>query len=453
MELSVVILAAGKGTRMKSSLPKVMQPLAGQPLLAHVIQTAVALGAARTIVVHGHGGELVQKAFADTGLCWAEQAQQHGTGHAVAMALPQLPKEGKTLILYGDVPLTSQASLQQMIDAVCNENTLALMTVELANPTGYGRIVRMAGQVQRIVEQKDAHPDELAIKEINTGILCVPNARLHAWLPTLSNDNAQGEYYLTDLIGLAAEAQMHITTVQPAHIWEVEGVNDKVQLSALERVWQHEQATRLMRQGVTLLDPGRFDLRGQVQHGSDVQIDVNVVLEGRVVLGNHVSIGPSCVIKDAVIGDGVEIRAHCVIDGATIGAESIIGPFARLRPGTELAGQVHIGNFVETKKATLGVGSKANHLAYLGDAVIGAKVNIGAGTITCNYDGVNKFQTTIGDDVFIGTNNSLVAPVTIEAGATTGAGSTITKDVPAQQLAIARAQQRNIEGWCRPRKK
>ncbi|HEX6592249.1 MAG TPA: bifunctional UDP-N-acetylglucosamine diphosphorylase/glucosamine-1-phosphate N-acetyltransferase GlmU [Moraxellaceae bacterium] len=453
MELSVVILAAGKGTRMKSVLPKVMQPLAGRPLLRHVVATAQALQAARTLVVYGHGGDLVQKAFAGDGLFWAEQAEQKGTGHAVQVALPQLPASGRTLILYGDVPLTTVATLDRLIAKVDSEKTLGLIALEMANPTGYGRIVRNGGAVTRIVEQKDASDEEKKIREVNTGIFCVPNALLHRWLPALKNNNAQGEYYLTDIIAMAAGEGVAIETVQPDQPWEVDGINDKLQLATLERVHQRVQADSLMRAGVTLIDPARFDLRGQVTHGMDVHIEPNVILEGRVVLGNNVRIGANCQLKDCEIGDNVTIKPNSLIDEAKVGAGAEIGPFARLRPGTVLAENVHIGNFVETKKALLGRGSKANHLAYLGDAEIGSGVNIGAGTITCNYDGVNKHLTRIGDGAFIGTNSSLIAPVSIGKGATTGAGSAISKDVPDDTLAVARGKQVNIEGWQRPKKK
>ena len=453
-ELSVVILAAGKGTRMKSVLPKVMQPLAGRPLLRHVVDTAQALSARRTLIVHGHGGDLVQNAFAGTGLLWAEQAEQKGTGHAVQMALPQLPATGSTLILYGDVPLTTAATLNRLIGLVSDDRVMGLITLVMDNPTGYGRIVRDAtGQVQRIVEQKDANDAEKQIREVNTGIFCVPNALLHKWLPALNNNNAQGEYYLTDIIAMAAAEKVRIETVQPAQSWEVDGINDKLQLAALERVYQRVQADALMRAGVTLIDPARLDVRGSIRHGMDVHIEPNVIFEGRVVLGNNVRIGANCQLKDCGIGDNVVIKPNSLIDDATVGAGAEIGPFARLRPGTVLAENVHIGNFVETKKALIGKGSKANHLAYLGDAEIGSGVNIGAGTITCNYDGVNKHLTTIGDNAFIGTNNSLIAPVTVGAGATTGAGSAISKNVPENTLAVARGKQVVIESWQRPVKK
>lgn len=452
MSLQVIILAAGKGTRMRSALPKVMQPLAGQPLLHHVIVAARELGAERPIVVYGHGGDVVQQAFAAQALDWVLQAEQKGTGHAVQVALPVLAKAGRTLILYGDVPLISVKTLQRLIDVVPNEQTLGLLTVNLPDPTGYGRIVREQGRVVRIVEQKDASPEEKLITEANTGILCVPNALLHAWLPQLKNNNAQGEYYLTDLIGMATANGVPVTAVHPDTIWEVEGVNDKLQLATLERVWQRHQAEQLMRAGVTVLDPSRLDIRGHISHGMDVSLDAGVIIEGRVVLGDNVRVGAGCILKDCEIGAGTEIKPYSLIDNAVVGAHAQIGPFARLRPGSKLADEVHIGNFVETKATVMGVGSKANHLAYLGDSDIGAGVNIGAGTITCNYDGANKHKTTIGDDAFIGTNNSLVAPVTIGVGATTGAGSTISKDVPDGMLAVGRAAQKTIEGWQRPRK-
>ena len=454
MELNVVILAAGKGTRMKSVLPKVMQPLAGRPLLRHVVDTAKALSAARTLVVYGHGGDLVQRAFASESLLWAEQAEQKGTGHAVQMALPQLPATGRTLILYGDVPLTTTSTLGRLIERVASDAVMGLITLVMDNPAGYGRIVRDAGgDVVRIVEQKDASDDEKKIREVNTGIFCVPNVLLHKWLPALQNNNAQGEYYLTDIIAMAAAENVRIETVQPEQSWEVDGINDKLQLSALERVHQRVLADNLMRGGVTLIDPARLDIRGSVTHGMDVHIEPNVILEGRVVLGNNVRIGANCQLKDCEIGDNVVIKPNSLIDDARVGAGAEIGPFARLRPGTVLAENVHIGNFVETKKAVIGKGSKANHLAYLGDAEIGSGVNIGAGTITCNYDGVNKHLTTIGDNAFIGTNTSLIAPVVVGAGATTGAGSAISKDVPDNTLAVARGKQVVIESWQRPVKK
>ncbi len=452
MELNVLILAAGKGTRMKSILPKVMQPLAAKPLLAHVLNTAKALHAQQTLVVYGHGGELVQQYFSQELIAWALQAEQKGTGHAVQVALPQLSESGKTLILYGDVPLTTTTTLEQLLALVTDDNSLGLLSVNLVNPTGYGRIVREAGLVQRIVEQKDASEQEKLITEVNTGILCVPNKCLHKWLPTLKNQNAQGEYYLTDIIALAVADGVVIHTHQPSASWEVEGINDKLQLAALERVYQRLQADSLMRAGATMIDPNRFDVRGTVTIGMDVAFDINVILEGHNQFGNGVQIGANCSLKNCTLGDGVVVKANSVLEGAIIGNNADVGPFARLRAGTQLAANVHVGNFVEIKNSTLFEGAKAGHLSYIGDAEVGARANIGAGTITCNYDGANKSQTTIGADAFIGSNSSLVAPVTIGEGATTGAGSTISKDVPAQSLAVARGIQRNIDGWQRPRK-
>ncbi|MBM7332165.1 MAG: bifunctional UDP-N-acetylglucosamine diphosphorylase/glucosamine-1-phosphate N-acetyltransferase GlmU [Alcanivorax sp.] len=452
MTLAVVILAAGKGTRMKSALPKVLHPIAGRPMVQHVVDAAAALSPANTVLVYGHGGERVREAVSGERLRWAEQAEQLGTGHAVAQALPHL-NEDVVLVLYGDVPLIRPETLRDFVARV-NDRSLALMTLELEDPAGYGRIVRDAqGQVTRIVEQKDASDDEKRIREINTGILACSRRFLNDSLPRLSNRNAQGEYYLTDLIAMAVDAGMEVVTEQPRHAWEVDGVNDRVQLARLERVYQRVRAEALMRGGVTLLDPARLDIRGAVSTGTDVTIDVNVVLEGKVTLGDGVRIGPNCVIRDADIAAGAVIEANSVIDGAVVGEGCNVGPFARLRPGTELAAKARIGNFVETKKARIGEGSKVNHLTYIGDSRIGKGVNVGAGTITCNYDGVNKFQTVMKDGVFIGSNSSLVAPVTIGENATVGAGSVVTKDVPDNGLAVARGQQRNIENWPRPAKK
>ncbi|MFQ3216046.1 bifunctional UDP-N-acetylglucosamine diphosphorylase/glucosamine-1-phosphate N-acetyltransferase GlmU [Paraperlucidibaca sp.] len=452
MALQVVILAAGKGTRMRSALPKVMQPLAGKPLLAHVLDASRTLGAERPIVVYGHGGDVVQNAFTNDAIDWVLQAEQKGTGHAVLVALPVLAKEGSTLILYGDVPLLSVSTLQRLL-AVCEgKNELGLLTVTLDNPTGYGRIVREAGKVSRIVEQKDASADELLIKEVNTGILCVPNALLHKWLPELRNANSQGEYYLTDLIGMATAEGVAVTAVHPETPWEVEGVNDKLQLATLERVWQRAQADALLRAGVTIIDPARVDIRGELVHGQDVLLEPNVQINGRVVLGDGVQVGIGSVLSNCEIAAETIIKPYSIIDSASIGERAQIGPFARIRPGSDLGADVHIGNFVETKATRMGAGSKANHLTYLGDAVIGSGSNIGAGTITCNYDGANKHLTTIGDNVFIGSNNSLVAPVEISSNATTGAGSTITKSVAQATLAVSRAKQITLDGWQRPTK-
>ena len=451
MTLSVIILAAGKGTRMNSRLPKVLQPLAGQPLLAHVFKQANALQAERIIGVIGHGSEHVKQTFADQAVEWIEQTEQLGTGHAVQVTLPVLPTRGQSLILYGDVPLIRAQTLQQLQAAATGG--IAMMTLEVGNPTGYGRIVRQDDKIQRIVEHKDASEDERKITEINTGIYCVDNACLHRWLPKLSNNNAQGEYYLTDIVEMAVADGLHIGSVQPEYEFEVEGVNDRLQLATLERRFQAYQAEQLLKAGVTLTDPARFDLRGSLTTGQDVRIDVNVIIEGDCHLGDGVHVGAGCILKNSTVAAGTVILPYSILDGAVIGADAHIGPFSRLRPGAELSDQVHIGNFVEVKNSQIGIGSKANHLAYIGDAIIGSQSNIGAGTITCNYDGANKHKTIIGDKAFIGSNSSLVAPVHIADGATVGAGSVITKEVPVNALAVARGQQRNIENFQRPIKK
>lgn len=448
MTLSVIILAAGKGTRMNSRLPKVLQPLAGQPLLAHVIAQAERLQAERIITVIGHGSEHVKAAFANKIIEWVEQTEQLGTGHAVQVTLPVLPQTGQSLILYGDVPLIKAETLQQLQTAA--SGGIAMMTLTVDNPTGYGRIVRENNKVTRIVEHKDATPEQHQITEINTGIYCIDNARLHQWLPKLSNNNAQGEYYLTDIVEMAVADGLEIGSVQPEIDFEVEGVNDRLQLAALERRFQLHQAQQLLKAGVTLTDPARFDLRGSLSVGKDVRIDVNVIIEGNCVLGDDVSIGAGCVLKNARIGTGSVIQPYTIIDNAVVGDDAQLGPFSRLRPGTQLANAVHVGNFVEIKNSSVGTGSKANHLAYIGDAQIGSQSNIGAGTITCNYDGANKHKTVIGDHAFIGSNSSLVAPVNIASGATVGAGSVVTKDVAENNLAVARGQQRNIENYQRP---
>ena len=380
------------------------------------------------------------------------QSEQLGTGHAVAQALPDLPDDARVLVLYGDVPLTRHETLEGLVGTL-DDNTLGLLTVTMDNPQGYGRIVRNAnGDVQSIVEQKDASAEQQQIREVNTGILAVSAKHLKSWLPTLSNSNAQGEYYLTDIIAMAVEQGLGVSVSQPENPFEVQGVNNRLQLAELERWFQHRQADRLMTEGATLADPARVDVRGELSIGNDLWIDVNVVFEGKVSLGSNVSIGPGCVIKDATIADGAEIKANSVIEGAVIGANAQIGPFARIRPGTELAANTKVGNFVETKKAIVGEGSKINHLSYVGDASLGRNVNVGAGTITCNYDGVNKYQTVLGDGVFVGSNTALVAPVTVAAEATIGAGSTITRDVADHELAVARGRQRNIAGWEKPKK-
>lgn len=450
MGLSVIILAAGQGRRMRSALPKVLHPLAGRPLLEHVIHTAHELDAQTVHVVYGYGGDAVPRALAHLDANWVEQAEQLGTGHAVTQAMPFVADADTVLVLYGDVPLIGAATLRRLLAATSREG-LGLLTVYQHDPRGYGRIVRDEGRkVTRIVEEKDATADERAINEINTGMIAAPAARMRAWLARLENNNAQKEFYLTDVIALAVQDGLVINTVEPDKVAEVMGVNNKGQLAELERYYQHRQAERLMEQGITLLDPLRFDLRGELSAGQDVTIDVNVVIEGSVTLGDRVRIGPHVVIRNTKIGDDVEILSHCVIDGAMIESGCRIGPFARIRPETKLAAGVHIGNFVEIKKSEVGAGSKINHLSYVGDATIGREVNIGAGTITCNYDGANKHQTIIEDGVFIGSDTQLVAPVTVGAGATVGAGSTITQDVPPKVLAVSRVKQSTVPGWKRP---
>ena len=451
MSTTVIILAAGKGTRMRSSLPKVLQPLAGRPLLGHVIDTAKKLNAANIITIYGHCGARVQETFSHEKIEWVEQAEQLGTGHAVQMTLPVLPQEGSSLILSGDVPCISQNTLQKLLNATA-ETGIGLVTLTLADATGYGRIVRENGQIQAIVEHKDATTEQHQIKEINTGIYCVSNAKLHEWLPKLSNNNAQGEYYLTDIVAMALADGMQVASVEPEQAFEVEGVNDRIQLAALERQFQTDQAKKLMQQGVHLIDPSRFDLRGHLTVGQDVRIDINVIIEGECEFGDHVEIGAGCIIKNTKIAAGTKVQPYSIFDNAMVGEDAQIGPFARLRPGAKLAAEVHIGNFVEVKNTSIGFGSKANHFTYLGDAEIGAGSNIGAGTITCNYDGANKFKTIIGDAAFIGSNSSLVAPVTIGNGATVGAGSTITRDVAENSLAVERSKQVEKENYQRPQK-
>ncbi len=450
--LHVIILAAGAGKRMKSDLPKVLQPIAGRPMLAHVIDTARQLQPQAIHVVYGHGGEAVRAAFADQpDLQWAEQREQLGTGHAVQQAMPQVPDAAKVLVLYGDVPLIRLDTLQHLLS---QPGRLAVLVADMANPTGYGRIVRNAeGKVGAIVEQKDASEEQLAIRTINTGIITADATALRTWLSQLSNSNAQGEYYLTDVFASAAADYTPADMAFVADAQEAEGANDPWQLSQLERAWQLREVRALCAQGARVIDPARVDIRGSVTVGRDVQIDVNVILEGAVELGDGVSIGPFTRLKDVKLAAGTVVKPHCDLEGVVSEGAADIGPFSRLRPGTVLAEGSHVGNFVETKKVHLGVGSKANHLTYLGDAVIGSKVNIGAGTITCNYDGVNKSQTTIGDNAFIGSNSSLVAPVTIGQGATIAAGSVITRNAPDGELTVARARQQTIEGWHRPVKK
>jgi len=451
MSLEIVILAAGQGTRMRSALPKVLHPIAGNSMLGHVIHSARQLDPQRIHVVIGHGADVVRERLAADDLNFVLQDKQLGTGHAVAQAVPFI-KSDTVLVLYGDVPLIEIETLQRLLKLVM-PGQMGLLTVELDDATGYGRIVRgNDGKVSAIVEHKDANEAQRAIKEGNTGILAVPADRLADWTGRLSNNNAQGEYYLTDVIEMAVRDGLVVATEQPHDAMEVQGANDRKQLSDLERHYQLRVGRRLMAQGVTLRDPARFDVRGDISVGRDVLIDINVILEGNVVIEDDVVIGPNCVIKDSTLRKGVVIKANSHIEGAILGEGSDAGPFARLRPGTVLEARAHVGNFVELKNAHLGEGAKAGHLTYLGDAEVGARTNIGAGTITCNYDGANKWKTVLGEDVFIGSNNSLVAPVDILSGATTAAGSTITSTVDKAQLAVARARQKNIDGWKRPEK-
>jgi bifunctional UDP-N-acetylglucosamine pyrophosphorylase/glucosamine-1-phosphate N-acetyltransferase len=453
MPLTVVILAAGQGKRMGSDLPKVLQPLAGRPLLAHVIDAARALGPAAILVVYGHGGERVRAAFAGTELGWALQAEQNGTGHALMQAMPAVPDGHAVLVLYGDVPLIRTKTLEGLV-ARAGTARLALLSARLADPAGYGRIVRDgAGRVVRIVEEKDANHKERAIDEINTGVLAAPAAKLRGWLGALRADNAQGEYYLTDCIGAAVRDGCTVDAVVAEEPSEVLGVNDKIQLAEAEAAHRQARAAELMRAGVTVVDPARLDVRGEVHCGRDVLLDVNVILQGKVRLGDRVKVGAGCVLIDCEIGDDSELRVSSLVEGSTAGKGCVIGPFARLRPGTRLADGVHVGNFVEVKNSTLGPGSKANHLSYLGDSTVGSHVNVGAGTVTCNYDGVNKHRTEIGDGAFIGSGSMLVAPVSVGAEATIGAGSTITKPAPAGKLTVERSRQVTVENWKRPEKK
>lgn len=447
--MNVVILAAGMGKRMQSDLPKVLHPLAGKPLLSHVISTAKALNPSRICVVYGHGGDRVPSQLAAEDVRFVLQSPQLGTGHAVMQAADALDDSAPTLVLYGDVPLTTANTLQTLVDKAGKEK-LAVLTVDLEDPTGYGRIVRENNRIVRIVEQKDASDSERAIREVNTGILVAPTRALKSWLSKLSNNNAQQEYYLTDIIAMAVKEGTPVESAQPAQIWETLGVNSKVQLAALERIYQRAIANALLEQGVTLADPNRIDVRGELRCGRDISIDVGCVFEGEVVLGDGVTIGANCVIRDAKIHRGTIIKPFSHIDGAAIGSEAQIGPYARLRPGTVLGDDVHIGNFVEIKNSQFDAHSKANHLAYVGDATVGARVNIGAGTITCNYDGANKHRTVIEDDAFIGSDTQLVAPVTVGKGATIGAGTTLTKDAPPDSLTVSRAKQTSIASWQRP---
>ncbi len=450
--LHVVILAAGEGKRMRSTLPKVLQPIAGRPMLRHVLDAARALAPDAIHVVYGHGGEQVRAQFSDAdAVNWVEQTQRLGTGHAVMQALPAIPEDARVLVLYGDVPLVTVPTLQALAKA---HAALAVLVAELDDPTGYGRVLLDGnGRVRAVVEQRDASAEERVVRRINTGLIAVDARRLRAWLAAVRNDNAQGEYYLTDIFALATTEGEPALLVPLADAGDCAGANDLWELAQLERSYQRRMARELCLAGARLADPARVEVRGEVSVARDVQIDVDVILEGHVVLGEGVSIGPFCRLRDVSLAAGTQVRAHCDLDGVITGSDCVIGPFARLRPGTDLADRVHVGNFVETKKTRIGTGSKANHLSYLGDTQVGERVNIGAGTITCNYDGVNKSRTDIGDGAFIGSNTALVAPVTVGAGATIGAGSVISKDAPAGQLTVSRARQVSLPGWQRPTRK
>jgi bifunctional UDP-N-acetylglucosamine pyrophosphorylase/glucosamine-1-phosphate N-acetyltransferase len=449
MPLSVVILAAGQGKRMKSDLPKVLQPLAGRPLLEHVIRCARELDPAAVHVVYGHGGERVREALAGQPVSWVLQAEQLGTGHAVMQATPAIPDDHTVLVLYGDVPLTRAVTLRALLEA--STDKLAILSVRLPDPTGYGRVLRdTAGRVYRIVEQKDANRKEQAVDEVNTGLMAAGAGRLKAWLSRLSNDNAQREYYLTDVVAMAVKDGVAVEAVLAPSTAEVLGVNDKLQLAQVEAEHRRIRAEALMLAGVTVIDPARLDVRGEVEHGRDVQLDVNVILEGRVKLGDGVRIGPNVLIRDCELGAGTVVNANSVLEQSVIGSGCIIGPFARLRPGNTLADHVHIGNFCEVKNSKVAEGSKINHLSYVGDSDVGSRVNVGAGTVTCNYDGASKHRTVIGDGAFIGSGSMLVAPVAVGEGATIGAGSTITKDAPAGKLTLERSKQVTLAGWKRP---
>ncbi len=447
--MNVVILAAGQGKRMNSDLPKVLHRLAGTPLLGHVLVAARALKPSRIVIVYGHGGEAVRAMFdAQSDLVWVKQEPQLGTGHAVMQALPLLDDKLPTLVLYGDVPLIRATTLARLIEVA--GKGVGLLTVEPDDPEGYGRIVRSRGKVTRIVEQKDATPKQREIREVNTGIMVAPTKKLKTWLDALKNDNAQKEYYLTDVIAAAVAAKVPVGTEQPGADWETLGVNSKTHLADLERFYQYETASLLLEKGVTLADPDRLDVRGKLTFGRDVSIDINCIFEGEVVLGDGVVVGPHCLLRNVRVAAGTRIEAYCHFEDAVIGANCRLGPYARIRPGTRLAEDVHIGNFTEVKNSDIGAGSKANHLSYVGDSSVGRNVNIGAGTITCNYDGANKHRTIIEDDVFIGSDTQLVAPIRVGKGATLGAGTTLTRDAPPGELTVSRAKQVSIPGWKRP---
>lgn len=452
-KVNFVILAAGKGTRMRSSLPKVLHKLSGRSMLGHVVAAVESLGKAKKIIVTGHGAEQVEQQFKSPTTIFTQQKEQLGTGHAVHMAVPELCSDAVVIVLYGDVPLIRPATIQKIL-AVVTESTMGLLTINLDQPTGYGRIVRNTkGDITEIIEQKDASVEQLKITEVNTGVLALQSSQLRDWLPKITNNNAQGEYYLTDLVAIAREAGVEIISVNPESATEVEGVNNRVQLSQLERAHQRQLAEVLMESGTSLADPARFDQRGELSAGTDNFIDINCVFNGSVTIGSNVSIGANCQISDSTIGDGVSILPNTIIESSVVGDRAVVGPFARLRPGTKMESDTKVGNFVETKKTLVGKGSKINHLSYVGDAQLGENVNIGAGTITCNYDGVSKHKTDLGDGVFVGSNSTLVAPIKVDKGGFIAAGSTVTTEVPSDSLAVGRAKQRNIKGWKRPTKK
>ena len=452
-KVNFVILAAGKGTRMRSSLPKVLHKLSGRSMLGHVVAAVESLGKAKKIIVTGHGAEQVEQQFKSPTTIFTQQKEQLGTGHAVHMAVPELCSDALVIVLYGDVPLIRPATIQKIL-AVVTESTMGLLTINLDQPTGYGRIVRNTkGDITEIIEQKDASVEQLKITEVNTGVLALQSSQLSDWLPKITNNNAQGEYYLTDLVAIAREAGVEIISVNPESATEVEGVNNRVQLSQLERAHQRQLAEVIMESGTSLADPARFDQRGDLSAGTDNFIDINCVFNGSVTIGSNVSIGANCQISDSTIGDGVSILPNTIIESSVVGDRAVVGPFARLRPGTKMESDTKVGNFVETKKTLVGKGSKINHLSYVGDAQLGENVNIGAGTITCNYDGVSKHKTDLGDGVFVGSNSTLVAPIKVDKGGFIAAGSTVTTEVPSDSLAVGRAKQRNIKGWKRPTKK
>jgi len=452
-KVNFVILAAGKGTRMRSAIPKVLHKVSGRSMLGHVVAAVESLGKAKKIIVTGHGAEQVEQQFKSPTTIFTQQKEQLGTGHAVQMAIPALCSDAVVIVLYGDVPLIRPSTIEKILDVV-TETTMGLLTINLENPQGYGRIVRNGQQeITEIIEQKDASVEQLKITEVNTGVLALRSTQLREWLPQITNNNAQGEYYLTDLVAIARAEGVEVISVNPESATEVEGVNNRIQLSQLERAHQRQLAEVLMESGTSLADPARFDQRGELNAGTDNFIDINCVFNGSVTIGSNVSIGANCQISDSTIGDGVSILPNTIIESSVVGDRAVIGPFARLRPGTELGSDTKVGNFVETKKAVVGKGSKINHLSYVGDAQLGENVNIGAGTITCNYDGVSKHKTDLGDGVFVGSNSTLVAPIKVDKGGFVAAGSTVTSEVPSDSLAVGRAKQRNIKGWKRPTKK